>query len=29
MENKNHATVRALVERVDPDVLVLMETDAR
>ena len=29
MENTRHGDVRALVERVDPDVLFLMETDAR
>jgi endonuclease/exonuclease/phosphatase (EEP) superfamily protein YafD len=29
MENTDHAAVAALVERVDPDVLFLMETDAR
>jgi endonuclease/exonuclease/phosphatase (EEP) superfamily protein YafD len=29
MENTDHAAVRGLVERVDPDVLFLMETDAR
>jgi endonuclease/exonuclease/phosphatase (EEP) superfamily protein YafD len=29
MENEKHDRVRALIERVDPDVLLLMETDAR
>ncbi|HVL21967.1 MAG TPA: endonuclease/exonuclease/phosphatase family protein [Amaricoccus sp.] len=29
MENEKHDRVRAMVERVDPDVLLLMETDAR